>query len=122
MESQIAEFLKVIFEQLNSLTLIPYAVPLVIILVSLTKRIPQLAGVDGKVLQLFWQVMFWAAAGLLIHFGKGDNLQQWTELIITFAKMLLPGAVSLAAATRGYQYAVNHNVPLLGFKRTQRMG
>lgn len=118
MEATIQKFLETLLTALNDLTFVPYAVALITLLVSLCKRVSFLASVDAKVIHLFWQVVFWVVYAALTHFGKGEQLQQWTEAATIVLQTVLPLIASLLGTTWVYNKAVANKVAVIGYQRT----
>jgi hypothetical protein len=118
MEATIEQFLNTLLTALNDLTFVPYAVALITLLVSLCKRIAFLENVDAKIIHLFWQVVFWVGYAALTHFGKGEQLQQWTEAATIILQTLLPLIASLFGATWVYNKAVANKVAVIGYQRS----
>lgn len=119
MEASLAKFLETIVTALGDLSFVPYAVPLVVLLVSLIKRIPGLDTLDGKLLHLAVQVVFWVLYAAVNHFGHGEQLQQWTEALTIILQTLLPLIASMFGATWLYDKAHENNIPVIGYRRTK---
>jgi hypothetical protein len=100
-------------------TTVAYAVPLVVVLVNVIKRIPALANINAGYIHLAVQVAFWAAYVVVGQYGHGEQLQGFVEVLTPFLEALLPFFLSVFGAHTVYQAATARGVPGLGYQRTE---
>lgn len=120
LEGQLSDFLAMFLEGVVDLTLLPFAVPLVVILVALVKRIPLpfIQNISAGAMHLTVQVIIWAAYAVFVKFGRGDVFEQWTNALVIVLQTLLPLVASLFGATWLYDKAKASAIPLLGYQRS----
>jgi len=112
------QFLEQLMQLLADTSYIAFAAPLVVIVVALLKRVPQLANVDAAGMSLGVQVVVWLAYLVADHLGGGAQFQAWTEAGASIAQILLPLLMSEFASKGIYSLAKQTGVAVIGYERT----
>lgn len=127
MEQQFAEFAARLIELVNDTTVLAFAVPLVVVIVSVLKRFIPAEWVSGSTLHVLVQVVVWLA---YIVFGKlGGDLAQFESWATTIAKVLellvpvLPAGVAAVFGGHAlYEATKKRGIAVFGYQRGSDSG
>ena len=122
MDATMAEFLERLITMVNDLTVVPFAVPLIVLVVSVLKRFIPAEWVGSGKLHFIVQAVFWLGYAVFARLG-GDlpAFEEWTmnitKILEVVVPLLLPFAVSMFGAHATYKAALSRGVTGLGYKR-----
>ena len=86
------QFLENVLKLVGDLTFIAFAVPSVVVVTALLKRV--FKGVDANVLRLLSQVAIWVLYKVALELGYGHQFEALLPAITTVASALLGGLLS----------------------------
>jgi len=115
METQWIEFLNQLGQMLNDLTVVPFLMPLVVLLVGLIKRIPLdvVQSIPANGIHLAVQVLLWIGYAVATHYGKGLAFENWVQALTPLLQLV----VSYLGGAWLYNQAKQANMPLWGYQR-----
>ena len=124
MEDTAVLFVERLITMINDLTVVPFAVPLIVLLVSVFKRFVPAQWASSNTLHFVVQVVFWLGFAV---FGKlGGDLpafEEWTvnitKLLEVAVPLLLPFLVSLFGGHAAYTAARNRGITGFGYQRAE---
>jgi len=123
MEDTAVIFVERLLAMINDLTVVPFAVPLIVLLVSVFKRLVPAKYASSNTLHFIIQGLFWLGFAV---FGKlGGDLpafEEWTvnitKLLEVAVPLLLPFLISLFGGHAAYTAARNRGISGFGYQRT----
>ena len=118
MEQQLMDFVQNVLMQLNDLTALAWAVPLIVILVAILKRAPWLRNVQAGTIQFVLQVVIWTLYAVLSRMGQGEAFQSWVSGLAVILQTLLPLMASLFGVEWLYRKAVQKRLPVISHQRS----
>lgn len=116
--SDVQDLANNLFSLISQATYLPFAAPLVVLLVGLFKRIPFLANTSAPALSLFFSVLVWAGFIFARDAGFATEFQTSVESLTKMGEMVLGFIFVPAVSTTLYNYANKQNVAILGHSRS----
>lgn len=123
METTFVEFGEWLVPAILDVIRVPFAVPLIVMIVALLKRFIPAKTISSNTLHFVVQVVFWL--GYVVYGKLGGDLpafEQWTvnitKMLEAVVPILLPLVVSLFGGHTLYNAARNRELPVMGYQRS----
>jgi hypothetical protein len=104
-----------LFKLLWNAAYLPFAVPMVAVLVALSKRV--FTGVSSPTLVIFWTVVIWLLFLLATQFGYENQFETAITSLATLGATFLGITLTPALAGVMYDYAKANEVAIIGYSR-----